>query len=488
MDGKDIRIKHLQEKPAMTDVRNIVTHVLEMVLPEQALRHYVRFDQKTNTLTVAKNKYNLNNFERIIVVGGGKAAKRTGAELVKILDNKITAGVLNVYQDQAREPISERIKLFAADHPTPNEEGLKGARQILELLKNADTKTMVIALISGGGSSLMAIPAGKISIEDYQDISRLLMTVPATIDEINAVRKHIDLLKGGRMRRCAAKAGAFISLVLSDVPVTKTGIVDDTSVISSGPTVGDDSTFEMAKQVLTGYHIWDAAPPTVKKYIQDNIGKKENETLPKNSPLLSTDKSQYVIIANNDQAMAAAGEKAKELGYTTTLVGWETGKTDDKIKAEVTQEIENIFRVITPHLVNTDRITFASFSTDGIDGHSDLAGALADMDTIQEARQHRMDYKKFAVTYDSATFFKKLGLEIETGPTGTNVADVSVVLINNPDNSQRKIAFIFGGEATVNISLPDGQKPGNGGRNTHLVLLAAEKLGQLAECRQQTGI
>ena len=129
-----------------------------------------------------------------------------------------------------------------------------------------------------------------------------------------------------------------------DVPVTKTGIVDDTSVISSGPTVGDDSTFETAKQVLTGYNIWDKAPATVRKYIQDNIGKKENETLPKNSPLLSTDKSQYVIIANNDQAMEAAGEKAKELGYKINLIGWKTGNTADKIKAEVTMEIEIFFR------------------------------------------------------------------------------------------------------------------------------------------------
>jgi glycerate-2-kinase len=472
MDGKAIRIKHLQEKPAMADIRNIFMHVLEMVLPEPALKRYVKYNQRNNILTVASKKYNLNNYEQIIVVGGGKAAKRTGAELVNILGDKITAGVLDVYQDQAKEPISERIKLFAADHPTPNEEGLKGARQMIDLLKKAGPKTLVIALISGGGSSLMAIPAGAISITDYQDISKLLMTVPATIDEINTVRKHIDLLKGGRMRNYAAKAGAFISLVLSDVPVTKTGIVDDTSVISSGPTVGDDSTFEMAKKVLTEYNIWDKAPKSVKEY------------LPKNSPLLADDKSQYIIIANNDQAMEAAGEKAKELGYKIHLAGWNTGKTDDKIKAEVTQEIDNIFRVITPSLIDTDRITFASFSTDGIDGHSDLAGALADMDTIHEARRHRMDYKKFAAIYDSATFFKKLGLEIETGPTGTNVADVSVVLINNPDNSQRRIAFIFGGEATVNISLPNGKKPGSGGRNTHLVLLAAEKLAQLAECGQ----
>ncbi len=221
MDGKDIKIKLLEEHGAQNDVRNIFAHVLETVLPEAALRRYVNLNEKTNILTVDGRKYNLHKYERIIVVGGGKAAKRTGAELANILGNRITAGILNVYQDQARKPIFDRIKLFAADHPTPNEEGAKGARQMIELLKNADAKTMVIALISGGGSSLMAIPADGISIADYQAISKLLMTVPATIDQINTVRKHIDLLKGGRMRKYAGQAGAFISLVLSDVPVTK---------------------------------------------------------------------------------------------------------------------------------------------------------------------------------------------------------------------------------------------------------------------------
>ena len=487
MDGKDIKIKHLEEHATQNDVRNIFTHVLEMVLPEPALRRYVSLDNETNTLTVDGRKYNLNKFERIIIVGGGKAAKRTGAELANILGNKITAGILNVYQDQAREPIFDRIKLFAADHPTPNEKGLKGAQQMIELLKHADAKTMVIALISGGGSSLMAIPADGISIEDYQAISKLLMTVPATIDQINTVRKHIDLLKGGRMRKYAAQAGAFISLVLSDVPVTRTGIVDDPSVISSGPTVGDNSTFQMAKQVLTEHKIWTEAPKAIRDYIQANVGKKENETLSKNSPLSAEDRSQYVIIANNDRAMEAAGQKASELGYTVHFIGLRTVTTDGKIKAEVTEEIENIFRVITPHLRDTDRITFASFSTDGIDGHSDLAGAMADGNTLKLADSHGLDYKSYLFAYDSATFFKKLGLGIETGPTGTNVADVTIVLITNPKNAQRKEAFIFGGEATVNISLPAGKKPRFGGRNTHLVLLAAEKLAQITPEYQQSG-
>lgn len=456
--------------------RDIFNYALESVLPEPALRRYLKLDEKTNTLTVAGNEYKLKNYDKIFVIGGGKAGRRTGAELVKILADRITAGVLNVYLDQAKESISDKIKLFGADHPTPNEAGVEGAKQMIELLKKADKKTLVIALISGGGSSLMALPVEGITLDDYQEICKLLLTVPATIDEINSVRKHIDPLKGGGMRKLAEKAGGFISLVLSDVPVTKTGVVDDTSVIASGPTVGDDSTFESAKKVLTDHGIWDATPEAVKKYFEDNLGKQENETLPKDSPLLAKNKSLYVMIANNDRAMEAARERAEQLGYSTQLIGWNTGSTDDKIKAEVTEEIENIWGVITPHLTNNDNITFGSFSTDGVDGHSDLAGAIADSETLKLAKSKGIDHKKHLADYDSATFFKKLGLEIKTGPSGTNVADITMVLITNPNNAYRKTAIIFGGEATVNVKLKEGQQAGYGGRNTHLTLLAAEKL------------
>ena len=132
----------------------------------------------------------------------------------------------------------------------------------------------------------------------------------------------------------------------------------------------------------------------------------------------------------------------------------------DKIKAEVNREIENIWKVISSYLIDHDRVTFASFSTDGVDGHSDLAGAIADQDTLASAREKGLDYRKYLANYDSATFFKELGLEIKTGPTGTNVADVSIALITNPDKPDRKIAIIFGGEATVNVALPEGQKTG----------------------------
>ncbi|MHB8909685.1 MAG: glycerate kinase type-2 family protein [Syntrophales bacterium] len=462
----------------LADARAIFTHALACVLPEPAIRRYLHLDETANTLTVAGRIYDLRHYRRIVVVGGGKAGRRTGSELVNILGERITAGALNVYQEQAREPISGNIKLFAASHPTPNEAGVEGARRMVELLKGADSRTLVIALISGGGSSLMALPVPGISLEDYVDIINLLLTVPATIDEVNAVRKHLDPLKGGGMRKMAKDAGGFISLVLSDVPVTKTGVVDDPSVISSGPTVGDDSTFASAKKVLTDHNIWAQAPPAVKRYFEGNLGREENETLPMDSPLLAADRSQYVMIANNDLAMEAAGEKAGELGYAVHLIGCRTGSVADKIKAEVTREIEDIWKVIASYLIDRDCIAFASFSTDGVDGHSDLAGAVADEDTLALARGKGLDYRTYLAGYDSATFFKALGLEIKTGPTGTNVADVSIALITNPDKPGRRIAIIFGGEATVNVNLPEGKKPGYGGRNTHLVLLAARKLAE----------
>ena len=458
------------------DARAIFDHLLDCVLPEPAVKRHVRLDEAANTLTVAGRTYNLRDYTRIFVVGGGKAGRRTGSALINILGDRITAGALNVYQEQAREPISGNIELFAANHPTPNEAGVDGARRMVDLLRSADPNTLVIALISGGGSSLMALPVPGINLEDYVAIINLLLTVPATIDEVNAVRKHLDPLKGGGMRKMAKNAGGFISLVLSDVPVTKTGVVDDPSVISSGPTVGDDSTFASAKKVLTDHNIWDRAPAAVKGYIEANLGKEDNETLPMDSPLLAADKSQYVMIANNDLAMEAAGEKARQLGYAVHLIGWKTGSVADKIKAEVTRESENILKVVSSYLTDNDRVTFASFSTDGVDGHSDLAGAIADQDTLATARENGLDHRKYLANYDSATFFKALGSEIRTGPTGTNVADVSIALITNPDKPDRKIAIIFGGEATVNVVLPEGRKPGYGGRNTHLVLLAAQAL------------
>ena len=194
---------------------------------------------------------------------------------------------------------------------------------MVELLQSADERTLVIALISGGGSSLMALPVERVSLQDYKDISKLLLTVPATIDEINAVRKHLDPLKGGGMRKYAAGAGGFISLVLSDVPVTKTGIVDDTSVIASGPTVGDDSTFQMAQQVLTEHKIWDQAPQAVREYIEANLGKQEQRDAPQE--LAALDRGKEPVRHHRQQRPGDGGRRRKGASNWAMRSTWSAG-------------------------------------------------------------------------------------------------------------------------------------------------------------------
>jgi glycerate-2-kinase len=174
--------------------------------------------------------------------------------------------------------------------------------------------------------------------------------------------------------------------------------------------------------------------------------------------------------------MEAAKEQAEQLDYTVHMIGWRTGSVADKIKEEVNKEIENIWKVVTSYRKDGDDVTFASFSTDGVDGHSELAGAIADKDTLELARINHLDYRSHLANYDTATFFEKLGLGIKTGPSGTNVADLTVVLLTQPG---RKVALIFGGESTVKITPTPGKKPGFGGRNSHLTLLAAEKIAKL---------
>lgn len=470
--------------PDQEAARLIFAHALRSVLPGPALRRHVLYDERTDRLRVDGRDYPLADFPEILIVGGGKGAALTATELVKILGSSRISGVLNVYRNQADVSPSKRIKLFPADHPIPNEAGATGAREMTELLNRADRRTLVLALISGGGSSLMALPIDGVSLDDYREMSRLLLTVPATIDEVNSVRKHIDRLKGGRMRACAKNAGGFISLVLSDVPVTSAGLPDDPSVIASGPTAGDTTTFAAAKSVLEKYGIWDRTPSAIQNLLLANIGRGDDETLAPDSPLLDAEHSQYVIFANNDQAMDAAAEKSTELGYAVTTIGGTPGSAASKIRREVGHEVERIFEVIAPSCGPRDRVTFASFATDGIDGNSRLAGAVADGDTWELARSGGLDPRSYLSRFDSAGFFERLGLGIATGPSGTNVADICLVLIRSPE---RKLAFIFGGEATVNMILPEGGASGRGGRNTHAVLLAVEKLSRLGDCPPGSG-
>eukprot|EP01105_Mastigella_eilhardi_P003343 TRINITY_DN142_c0_g1_i3.p1 TRINITY_DN142_c0_g1~~TRINITY_DN142_c0_g1_i3.p1 ORF type:complete len:408 (+),score=94.79 TRINITY_DN142_c0_g1_i3:305-1528(+) len=404
-----------------------------------------------------------------------------GAEIARVVEELglPLAGAVNVYRQQAEQPFpAPGIELYAADHPMPNEEGVRGVKRMIRLLRDADEKTLVIATISGGGSALMGVPADdSISLADYCHTCALLLSVPAAIDEVNCVRKHIDLTKGGRFRKCAPNAGAFVTLAVSDVPVCSSGLSDDPSVIASGPTIGDNSTFADAKAVLTKFHIWDSCPASVRAYLERNQGVvgTTNETLRPDSCLLRSDISQYVMMSNNDQAMRCAADVARSLGYDAELV-------PQKIDGEVTQVAERLWKATSEWVQQhanskaAPSIAWVCFSTDGVDGNSGCAGAVVTTHTVSDGAANELYLQDYVQRHDTGTFFEALGVGLQTGPTGTNVADVAVVLLASADGNEKK-ALVYGGEATV--QLPGLHSRGRGGRNTHLAALGALKLATL---------
>jgi len=230
----------------------------ELVIPLAdaylATRGCLRWDDGAKTLRVGDGAYPLSGLKSIFLVGAGKAGVPMSRAVVETLQQspllweRFAGGAVNVYGEQAKE-VLPKVRLFAADHPNPNHESIEGARYALGSLREAVEGDLVIAVISGGGSSLLTLPAAAISLEEFRVTNELLVTGGASIQEVNVVRKHLSRVKGGRLRMAAPEA-TFLTLVLSDV------IGDDLSSIASGPTVPDPSTFEDAIQGRQAFLPW----------------------------------------------------------------------------------------------------------------------------------------------------------------------------------------------------------------------------------------
>jgi len=214
---------------------------LQAVDPVEAIRRHVTLND--NVLRISDRQFNLKDFDRILVVGAGKAVAPMAKAVEDLLGNRISDGVI-VVKDEHGLPL-KKIKVREASHPVPDERGVKGTEEILSLVETAGRRDLIICLISGGGSALLIAPVHDISLEDKQNTTKLLLACGATIHEFNAVRKHLSRAKGGRLAQMAYPA-TVTSLILSDV------VGDDLDVIASGPTVPDSSTFDDAEQILKG--------------------------------------------------------------------------------------------------------------------------------------------------------------------------------------------------------------------------------------------
>ncbi len=454
--GQQIRVqdKVAADRKLILDVFNAA---LEAVDPFNAVMRAVRVTWEQ--LHVAGRDYKLDTYGRVLVVGAGKATARMALAIESLLGNRIETG-LGVVKEGHTVPLAQ-IEQAEASHPVPNEAGIAATRRILNLASNADRATLVIALISGGASALLVAPAEAISLQDKQRTTQLLLNAGASIFELNAVRKHLSMVKGGRLAQ-AVFPGELLALILSDV------IGDPIDVIASGPTSADSSTFADAWSVIEKFDLQYRIPRRVEHYLKQGVAGVAAETVKESNPCLAH--THNVVVASNRQALSAAEQQAVLSGCATRIVT-DRLQGDARVAAQylATQAREELaqmapgeFRCLlcggeTTVTVTGDGnggrnqelalhfaleiegltgVTMLSAGTDGNDGPTDAAGAVVDGATVAEARRAGIQPLDYLSRNDSYNFFRRLDAEsgsrchLMTGPTGTNVMDIQIVLLN----------------------------------------------------------
>lgn len=440
-----------QNQKARALALNSLENAINAVDPKKIIDS--RLSLKNNVLKINGHSFDLNKFKHVYVVGGGKASGTMAEALERILDARITDGLVNVPQGSKNK--TRIIKLHTASHPIPDKSGVKGTRLMIEIAGKAEKDDLIICLISGGGSSLMPLPRGDISIADKRIVTDALLKCGATINEINTVRKHISDFKGGWLAKRAYPA-TILNLVLSDV------LGDPLDFIASGPTVPDSTTFRDAVHVLKKYRLWETTPVSVKKVLMEGERGVIPET-PKQGD--KAFKKVYNVIVGNCSTATAAAHKtlkstrlnavlltsvlegeAREAGTIFASIAREiimTGNPALKPAAivaggETTVHVtgkgkggrnQEIALAAALRLKGLDGVAVASVSTDGVDGPTDAAGALVDGKTLLRAEKMNLNAEKFLAENDSYNFFSKINDLVFTGPTGTNVNDVSVIVV-----------------------------------------------------------
>ena len=424
----------------------IYTAALAAAGPSQAVSRFVRLHD--GRLEVGDQSYPLASFRRIYVIGAGKASAPMAQAIERLLGERIASGLINV-KDGHLAALS-RVELNECSHPVPDARGVEGAHRIAEIARSANRDDLVICLISGGASALTPYPAPPITLEQKQTVTTLLLQSGADIHEINAIRKHISLFKGGRLAALAAPA-TVISLLLSDV------VGDNIDVIGSGPTAPDSSTFARALAILDKYGLRNAVPAPVLERLEAGAAGQIEETPKPGDPIF--DRVQNVVVGSNKLAVAAAAEEATKLGYhCQVLTEGVDGEARDSARfhasvaarlqppacllsgGETTVTVRGAglggrnqeFSLAAAIAIDgKPNAVVVSFGTDGSDGPTDAAGAIAAGDTVARASVLGLDPAAYLENNDSYHFFEPLHDLIKTGPTNTNVMDIRFVLVGD---------------------------------------------------------
>jgi hydroxypyruvate reductase/glycerate 2-kinase len=428
---------------------------MKMTDPKEAAKRIFRaaLDAADPYRAVAEQKdhieaaFRKGGFGRLVVVGFGKASAAMASAAEDALGDLLDTGIIITKYGHLGERRFHKIRTFEAGHPVPDDNGQRATEEALGLLKGTDENTLVLCLVSGGGSALLSAPAEGISLSDKQAVTTALLKAGADINELNAVRKHISGVKGGRLARAAYPA-AVLSLLVSDV------IGDFPDVIASGPTAPDTTTWQDAIAVIEKYGV------EVTQGVADLLRKGAEGSVP-DSPKpgdIIFQRVENIIVGSNRLALSAAGVKAESLGFSTELLTstlrgeareaarWLATEASRRGKrpacliagGETTVTVRGTGRggrntelalAFSLEVEGMEGITLLSAGTDGTDGPTDAAGAVVDGSTARDARQAGVDPREYLDNNDSYTFFERAGGLLKTGPTGTNVMDVDIILL-----------------------------------------------------------
>jgi glycerate 2-kinase len=441
-------VKHREE--LRQDLHAIFRAALKAVDPGEAIRTHVRRDGQQ--LHVADRVYDLRQYDALYVIGVGKAGAAMAMAIEALLGDRIHGGQVIVKYGHGG-PV-KYVTLHEAGHPIPDEAGVRATRILIEFVRGRGPRELIICLISGGGSALSPAPVDGITLTEKQEATRLLLACGATIHEINALRKHISHIKGGQLARLASPA-TLITLVLSDV------VGDSLDVIASGPTVPDTSTFADCLDIVRKYHLLEKVPLAIRHRLEAGMAGTIAETPKPGDPAFA--RTQTVIIGRNLQALEAASRQATARGYQTLILssGLE-GETHDvaKVHAGIAREVlasghpisapacllsggettvtlrgegkggrnQEFVLAMALDIRHVPGVAVLSGGTDGTDGPTEAAGAVADWMTCDRAEQLGLQPRLALEDNDAYPFFERLGDLLITGPTQTNVMDVRIML------------------------------------------------------------
>ncbi|HTL62934.1 MAG TPA: glycerate kinase [Nitrospira sp.] len=435
--------------PIRSQLTKMLKKALASVDAAHALRRAVR--RHGYALRIGRRRYDLRDYERVVVVGAGKAAATMARAIEPLLGDRLDDGMVVVKYGH-RQP-TKRIAVVEAGHPLPDRAGVRAARRIMALVHGLTARDLLVVLLSGGASSLMPAPASGLTLAAKQRVTDQLLRCGADIVEVNTVRKHLSSLKGGRL---AALSGAtIVTLILSDV------IGDDLSSIGSGPTAPDPTTYGDAVRCLRRHDLWSTVPASVRKHLTDGVkGKLPDTPEPANRRFRRV---HHALIGNNAVAVGAAAATARAAGWRTFVLppfmneareaGAEMGALAKRILGrqppvprpfcvlaggETTVTVkghgkggraQEFALAAARSVAGLSGVYVAAFATDGSDGPTDAAGALVSGRTWARAKQMEVDLDAALTRNDGYRALKRLNCHITTGPTGTNVNDLYLLLV-----------------------------------------------------------